>query len=247
MSISSCCLKGFKWEGTPVGRVDRLADNDTYITGNNPDVAVMLIHNLLGWTYPNARLLADHFAEEVDATVYVPDFFGGEIVPWEPVLADRMHEIDMAGFVKRNGPGKRDEEIFAFGRALRAEYKFVGVSGYCFGGWAAIRLGAKEHQPPLVDCIIVGHPSLLKKEDIDTIAVPAQFLAPEHDPVYGAELKTHTFETLQKLGVPFDYQHFPGVSHGCLLRGDDTKEGEREAMVRGKIAAVDWLKHWLHE
>jgi dienelactone hydrolase len=70
-------------------------------------------------------------------------------------------------------------------------------------------------------------------------------LAPEIDPVYTAELKTHTFETVQKLGVPFDYQFFPGVEHACFTRGDKEKPGELEAMERGKNAAVGWLRQFL--
>jgi dienelactone hydrolase len=110
-------------------------------------------------------------------------------------------------------------------------------------------VGAKEHQPPLVDCITAGHPSLLTKKDIDEVAVPVpvQILAPEIDPVYTAELKTHSFETITKLGVPFDYQHFPGVEHACFVRGDIKKAGEREAMARGKNAAVSWFRQFLHD
>ena len=74
-TISECCLKGFKWDGTPVGSVEPFptSSNQTYRTGSNPDVAIMLIHDLLSWEFNNTRLLADHFAEEVNATVFVPD------------------------------------------------------------------------------------------------------------------------------------------------------------------------------
>jgi dienelactone hydrolase len=116
--------------------------------------------------------------------------------------------------------------------------------GFCFGGWAVFRLGAK---PPLVDCITAGHPTWLTKKDIDEVAVPVQILAPEIDPVYTAELKSYSFETIQKLGVPFDYQHFPGVEHACFTRGDPGKKGEREALVRGKNAVVGWMKQFLHD
>ena len=86
----------------------------------------------------------------------------------------------------------------------------VAAVGFCFGGWAVFRLGAKEHQPALVDCISAGHPSWLTKKAIDEAAVPVQVLAPEFDPTYTAELGAHTFEVVPKLGVPFGYQHFPG-------------------------------------
>jgi hypothetical protein len=43
---------------------------------------------MLSRTFPSVRLLADHYAQEADATVYVPDFFGGEVVPFEIILSD---------------------------------------------------------------------------------------------------------------------------------------------------------------
>jgi dienelactone hydrolase len=247
MSVSSCCLKGFEWEGSPAGRIGKLANNEAYITGDNPDAAVMIVHDLLGWTFPNVRLLADHYAREANATVYVPDFFGGEALPFGPIINGNWGEIDVPGFVKKNSREIREPEIFDCARALRQKYKKVGAAGFCYGGWAVFRLGAKEHQPPLVDCITAGHPSLLTKKDIDEVAVPVQILAPEIDPVYTAELKTHSFQTITKLGVPFDYQHFPGVEHACFVRGDNKKAGEREAMARGKNAALSWFRQFSHD
>lgn len=247
MSIAPCCLKGFEWAGTSTGRVEKLANNAAYVAGDNPDAAVLIVHDLLGWTYPNVRLLADHYAKEADVTVYVPDFFGDEVVDFEAVDNEQWDKIDLQGMMQRNSRQIREPEIFGCARALRSQYKTLGAIGFCWGGWAVFRLGAKEHQPPLVDCISVGHPSLLTKEDIGDVAVPVQMLAPEIDPVYTPELKMHTFETLQKVSVPFDYQHFPGVAHGCLVRGDARKAGERDAMVRGKNAAVAWFRQFLHD
>jgi len=71
--MSQCCLSGFKWDGTPVGKETKLANNDTYVTGSNKDVAIMIVHDIFGWTFPNLRLLADHYAQEANATVYLPD------------------------------------------------------------------------------------------------------------------------------------------------------------------------------
>ncbi len=71
----SCCLSGFEWNGTPVGKEGTLNDNKAYITGSNKDVAILLIHDIFGWTLANARLIADHYAKEVGATVYLPDLY----------------------------------------------------------------------------------------------------------------------------------------------------------------------------
>ena len=247
MSSSNCCLKSFAWEGTPTGTTSKLGTNDTYVTGTNPDRAILLVHDALGWSFPNARLLADHYAAEADATVYVPDFFAGEVLPFEPILKGRFHEVDFAGFIARNSREVREPELFNCARQLRQQYKKVGAVGFCYGGWACFRLGAQEHVPPLVDCISVGHPSLLTKKDIDEVAVPVQMLAPEHDEAYLLEMKMYTFEKVMAKGVPFDYVHFPGVEHAGLVRGDENKAGERVAMARAKDAAVGWFKQFLCE
>lgn len=80
-TVDKCCLTGFTWTGTPVGTIGTLADNKAYITGTIKHVAILVIHDIFGWEFPNTRLLADHFAREVGATVFVPDFFGGERLP----------------------------------------------------------------------------------------------------------------------------------------------------------------------
>ncbi|KAI1406380.1 dienelactone hydrolase family protein [Hypoxylon fuscum] len=243
MSLSSCCLKGFTWNGTPTGKVSKLGDNDTYITGDNPDVALLIVHDAFGWTFNNARLLADHYAREINATVYLPDFLGGEILDVDLDFAT----FDIKAFIGRNSREIREPEIFAAAKILRQKYKKVGAVGYCYGGWAVFRLGSKDHSPPLVDAISTGHPSLLTKKDIDEVAAPVQLLAPELDQTFTAELKAHAFETLQKLNLEFEYRHFPGIAHGALVRGDEKNPGEQLAMVKAKNSAVNWFKQFLHE
>jgi dienelactone hydrolase len=248
MTDTSCCTKGFAWSGTPRGTTDKIGPCQTYIsTGSNPNptTAILLIHDLFGWEFPNNRLLADHYAAETNATVYLPDFFGGETVSVDAILNERWAEIDLPDFLSRNGRTQREPEIFAVAKALKSKFPRVGAVGFCFGGWAVFRLGAKEHQPPLVDAITAGHPSLLTKEDIDGVGVPVQLLAPEIDAMFPVEMRQYAFQTIITKGVPFDYQHYPGVEHACFVRGDEKKKGEREAMVRGKNDAVAWMRQFL--
>lgn len=254
--IPDCCLRAIQWDDTPVGREDTTLSSlpsPAYIVGSNPNVAILLIHDLFGWTFPNLRLLADRYAAEADATVYLPDFFGGEVLPFEPISKARWHEIDLAGFMGRNARAVREPEMFAFARALRTRHARVGAVGFCYGGWAVHRLGAREHgvdaegRGLLVDCASAGHPSLLTKNDVDELAAPMQILAPEVDGQFTDEMKLHSFLTMQRNGVPFDYQHFPGVEHAAFVRGDPGVKGEREAMERAKNATVAWMRQWLHD
>lgn len=71
--MDDCCLRGFKWDGIPIGHETKLSDNAAYVTGSSNEIAILVVHDLFGWTFPNTRLLADAYAEEVNATVYVPD------------------------------------------------------------------------------------------------------------------------------------------------------------------------------
>ena len=72
-----------------------------------------------------------------------------------------------------------------------------------------------------MDAISTAHPSLLTKEEINDVGVPAQILAPEHDPVFVPEMKAYANETIPKLNVAYDYQYFPGVAHGFAIKCND--------------------------
>lgn len=149
----------------------------------------------------------------------------------------------MASFSARNARSIREPEVFAAARAIRsAGYSKLGAVGFCFGGWGILRLA----QEKLVDAVVCAHPSWVTKEDFDGLEVPVMILAPEKDMQFSGEIKVYAFERLLGMGgTPFEWVHFPGVEHGCLTKGDERVEGEREAMVKGKGAAVRWWREWL--
>ena len=260
--MSVCCVKGFKWEGTPEGRTAKIANGkyDSYIAGNNTTAAVLIIHDVYGWDNPNVRLMADHYARETGATVYVPDFFLGDSLR-RADYPDLSHKEFLAKylmpFVGRHSRDVREKDIFAVARALRREHGYAKLAaiGFCYGGWAIMRLGAKpEDQPededkdakpiegPLVVAVSTAHPSLATEQDIAGVAVPLQILAPETDFMYTPALKQFTFDVTVKNGVPLDYLHFPGIEHGALMRGDQNTVESRRALVRAQHAAVNFFK-----
>lgn len=164
----------------------------------------------------------------------------------------RWHDLDIAGFKTRNSRAIREPEIFAYAKALRDQgFTKIGAVGYCFGGWAVLRLASPQPplNAPLVDAIVCGHPSWITKEDFDGVSVPTQFLAPEEDGQFTPELKLYAFQklVLEKKSVPVEYVHFPGMEHGCLTKGDEKTKGGREAMIKGKDAAVSWFRQYLVE
>ncbi|KAJ4373630.1 hypothetical protein N0V86_007773 [Didymella sp. IMI 355093] len=178
-----------------------------------------------------------------NVTVFIPDFFGGESLDATAILQGRWHDLDLAGFSARNARSVREPEIFAAARTLRASgYRKLGSIGFCFGGWAVLRLA----QVDLVDAVVCAHPSWVANEDFESIGAPVMFLAPEIDGMFPDEMKVHAFRCLlEGKRVPFEWVHFPGMAHGCLTKGDEKTEGEREAMSKGKAAAVRWWGEWL--
>jgi len=69
------CKTGFAWEGKPTGKETTLSKNKAYVAGDNKDAAILIVADIFGWTLPNIRLLADTYAKEANATVYVPDLY----------------------------------------------------------------------------------------------------------------------------------------------------------------------------
>ena len=72
--------------------------------------------------------------------------FGGEIV--SPAMLDdpqTSKSFDLNDFLRRNGKDIRQPEIFACAKSLKEDlgFKKVGAVGFCYGGWAVLRLGAK--------------------------------------------------------------------------------------------------------
>lgn len=260
--MSVCCVKGFKWEGTPEGRTEKIANGkyDAYVAGNNTKAAVLLIHDVYGWDNPNVRLMADHYAKNTGATVYVPDFFLGDTLNRQkyPELSNQEFLGKyLMPFVGRHARDVREKDIFIVARALRREhgYEKLAAIGFCYGGWAIMRLGAKpEDQPededkdakpiegPLVHAVSTAHPSLATEKDIDGVVVPLQILAPETDQMYNPALKQFTFDAAVRNKIPLDYLHFPGIEHGGLMRGDQKTVESRQALVRAQFAAVNFFK-----
>ena len=184
-----------------------------------------------------------NLSRQANVTVYIPDFFGGETLDPDAIMEGRWHDLDMAGFSKRNARGVREPQIFAAAKELRSKgHSKLGAIGFCFGGWAVLRLA----QTALLDAIVCAHPSWVTNADFDDIDVPVMFLAPEKDLMFPDEMKAYAFKTLlERKNTPFEWVHFPGLAHGCLTKGDERVEGERAAMAKGKDRAVQWWSEWL--
>lgn len=74
VGMSSCCLSGKVHEGTPVGKVEKVGDLETYISApkdGSKAKTIIFIVDIFGWEFKNARLLADNYAK-AGFYVYLP-------------------------------------------------------------------------------------------------------------------------------------------------------------------------------
>lgn len=177
--------------------------------------------------------------------IHVSPSFGGEVLdPASMATEESRAKVDLPGLLKRNSKEIRQPEIFACAKALKQQYKRVGAIGFCYGGWACFRLGAKGEN--LVDCISMAHPSLVEKSEIDAVGVPVQIMAPETDQQFTPELKEHSNKVIPALGLDYDYQYFPGLVHGFAVKGDQSDKKQKDGLERAKNAAVAWFAQYLH-
>ncbi|KAK4950275.1 hypothetical protein LTR10_011256 [Elasticomyces elasticus] len=237
------CTTGFAWDGKPSGTEATLASNNTYVVGDSQKYAILVVADFFGWTMNNIRLLADHYAKTLNATVYVPDFYDGEVMHPDTLSdPERQKAFDREAWLARNSREKRWPEVKACAQALKAQYSKVAAVGYCWGGWACFQLAA---DPSLVDAIATAHPGLFDKNDVDAVKVPVQLIAPEDDFTFTPELKQYCFETLPKTGVQWEYVFFAGYRHGFASRGEiDTVKG-RAGMERARNCVVHFFEEFL--
>jgi len=238
------CKSGYNWDGKPTGSETSLADVKTYVTGTNKDAAVMIIHDIFGWTFKNARVLADHFAKEANVTCYIPDFFDGEVVDPDMLSTpEKQKTFSIPDFIGRHNKDVRYPTITKFAKALKSQYSKTAAIGYCYGGWACLKLGS---DPSLVDAISMAHPSLVEKPEIDGVKVPIQIMAPETDQAFTPELKEYANKVIPTLGVPYEYIYFPGLVHGFATKGDPNNSLQKDGLERAKNSAVKFFLEFLH-
>lgn len=242
--MSECCKTGFNWNGSPTGTETTLADKPAYVTGSSKSAAIIIVHDVFGWTFKNLRLLADHFAKEADATVYLPDFFDNEIIePSTMEDPEKRAKFDIPAFIGRNSKDKRGPEINKCAKTLKEQFPKVGAIGYCYGAWACLRLAA---DPTLIDAISIAHPSLVETTELDNVKVPVQIIVPENDPAFTPELKAHANKVIPTLGVYYEYVYFPGLNHGFAAKGDPKDAKQKFGLEKAKRDAVGWFNEFLH-
>lgn len=99
--------------------------------------ALSIIHDVFGWSFPNARLLADKYAKGTGARVYLPDLFSGEDL-WTQTggdLAKLQKEVSVPDFLAKYPPRDApNKTIEAYAAELKTKHEKLASLGFCWGG-----------------------------------------------------------------------------------------------------------------
>jgi carboxymethylenebutenolidase len=76
------CTKGYVLPGEPTGKISTANAYFAPAPGTNGEgktggKAIILLTDIFGFSIQNPKILADHFAQELDCDVWVPDQFNG--------------------------------------------------------------------------------------------------------------------------------------------------------------------------
>lgn len=64
--------------------------------------------------------------------------------------------------------------------------------------------------------------------------------------MYTPELKEYTNTTIPSLGLPYQYDYYPGMVHGFAVRGDPNNPAQKAGLERAKNSAVSWFVEYLY-
>ncbi|KAK4054045.1 hypothetical protein OIO90_003690 [Microbotryomycetes sp. JL221] len=242
MSLGTCCISGFKHEGTPRGNKTTLGGTPVYQAIPKGDYdktkALLFLPDVFGNELNNGLLLADSFADEGFAA-YSIDYLNGDAVP-ENGLNDP--NFDLGKWIGKHGADVTRPHIDNVTKALKEQgVTTFAASGYCFGG----RYVADLIYDDQIKTGIMNHPSLLKfPEDAEKIKqhnVPVLWNTCENDFMMGPD-QQKTADEVFKGDKNYTRKYWEGMSHGWTIRGDVSDAKVKKAMDESFEATIKHLK-----
>jgi len=206
------CVEGVKHVGTPVGKITKIANIDTYVSEPPPNTTgpkkvILFFADVFGPFFENAKLLQDYFASNGFYVVGIDYFFGDPI---------DLHN-DEAGFDRNAWFAKsRKQATDATPRWIKAVRDIYGEDakysavGYCFGGPFALDIAATDD----VVAAAFAHPAFVTDEQFKNLKKPFLLSCAEIDHTFPAENRRKAEDILAEGKKTYLLQLFSNVSHG---------------------------------
>ncbi|TFK57569.1 hypothetical protein OE88DRAFT_1620274 [Heliocybe sulcata] len=231
-NAACCSIPPVQSDYKPVGTYKPYAGfQKVYMTGpEKSDLALVAVYDIFGF-YPQTQQGADLLAQQLNATLVMPDFFEPD-APWPNDRFPPQSDDEKASLQAFFGPGgaahppKSVDRLLDVARQLKADgAKKVGAFGFCWGGKVNILAGSVVDTP--LDAVAAVHPAMLSAEDVETLSVPLG-LYPSKDE--STEEYTKMLEIVSK--KPFaaknDHKHYTTMFHGFAAARADLDNAENK-------------------
>ncbi|KAK9360079.1 dienelactone hydrolase [Lipomyces starkeyi] len=269
-SVLPCkdCISGTIHKGQPLGTdTEKMFGRSVYISPvpERPKGTIVYITDIIGWTLPNARLLADAYAKEGGFKVIVPDFFPFQPIPLSSVdafapvnetttpsfltgLSQKLTAYPaVIWFLYRTRASVTTKLIAKFLEDLKSSEPDTAIFtvGICWGGRYSILMGTDKVKKGTVKAVAALHPSLMSiPSDIEGTIVPVSVGAGTKDTLTPSSLMKKLEELYRTQGVECEIKSYEDMIHGFAVRGDTEKEDVAKAMQDAKKQVLDWFtKH----
>ncbi|KAL2193022.1 dienelactone hydrolase [Corynascus similis CBS 632.67] len=243
-----CCTVGVKHEGTPTGKLVRVANkHDAYLATPPADkehkgAGILIIPDVIG-IWQNSKLIADQFAANGYLTLLLDVFEG------DPLQLNRPAGFNIMEWLAKGSDGKTPhtkeavDPIVVDGiKALKEEYGItkLGAVGYCFGAKYVVR-----HYKDGINVGYVAHPSFVEEDELAAISGPLAISAAETDSIFPSEKRHRSEEILKEVGQPYQINLFSQVEHGFAVRCDTSVKVQKFAKEQAFLQAVTWFNEYL--
>jgi len=241
-TFGDCCFAAsVKHEGDPVGRIESIADFQTYVADppgptTGPKKVVLFLADVYGPFHNSTKLLQDFYASNGFYVLGV-DYFFGEYIS--------QHE-DAPGFDRGEWAEKKLKYALGVtGKWIDAVIKLHGEDakyfavGYCFGGPFTMNLAATDK----ITAAAFAHPAFLSEDQFKQVKRPLLMSCAEIDHTFPTPARHRAENILAEIKATYHVQVFSGVVHG-FTRGDKTVENIRWAREQSAQSVMTWFKRF---
>eukprot|EP00898_Chlorokybus_atmophyticus_P007805 jgi/Chlat1/8025/Chrsp7S07763 len=230
-----CEDKGHVVAHESLGKEVKYNDLDIYINEDgHGKVGVILVTDIFGWEFPNARKIADRFAA-AGFVVAMPNVLRGNYF-------DAEKHTDLMAYIAQHPDERVCGDIDTTIQLLKSlGCEKIGAFGFCWGGKYTTQYAA---DPSKIQAAAALHGSFLKIETVKEHKVPVLYVFAGNDEYYPKEFVQELQQTI-KSTPPHDFKEYAGVGHGFAVRGDLNDPTTAKAQDAALEETINWFKKHL--
>ncbi|XP_062985807.1 carboxymethylenebutenolidase homolog [Elgaria multicarinata webbii] len=206
----------------------------------NTNKAVIVVHDIYGWQFPDTRYVADIIASNGYITI-CPDFFLGK-EPWKPT--DKWK--DFRDWLNHRDPMKVDRTADIFVTYLKEQFnaRKIGIVGFSWGGMAVHHLMLTN---PELKAGVSFYGIIRDSNRRYDLLNPTFFIFGGNDHTISLDQVALLEEKLREYcKVPYKVKVYPKQVHGfAQYKPEDMKPEDAPYIEEARMDMIDWLNRYI--